>query len=157
MKEYKRMKQARFYNSKDNAPRPNKPSHIGAVAIIRQNNCVLLEKRRDSDRWAFIGGGLKIDETLEDCVKREIREETGLSVKKLNFLNIFSNPYRIAEYPDGNIIRIVTVLYEALVEGKEIKCSEESKELNFFSKDELKSIHIAETHKDIHEYYLEHF
>ena len=65
---------------------------MGAVGIIRKNEKVLLERRTDSERWAFIGGGLKMEESLEECVQREIREETGLVVEDLKLLDVFSYP-----------------------------------------------------------------
>ena len=146
---------AKFYNSK-NAPKPNKPVHLGAVGIIEKDNKILLEKRVDSERWAFIGGGLKMQESLEECVCREVLEETGLHVKKLRLLKVFSNPYRIAAYPDGNILRIVTALYRVeVMEYNCLRCSEESKEIKFFSKDEIENLKIAETHLDIWEYLKE--
>ena len=54
---------AKFYNSK-NVPKPNKPIHFGAVGIIRKDDKILLERRKNSDRWVFIGGGLKMEEFL---------------------------------------------------------------------------------------------
>jgi 8-oxo-dGTP pyrophosphatase MutT (NUDIX family) len=149
------MPTAKFYNSKEGAPIPNKPNHIGAVGLIIQQNKVLLERRRDSMKWSFIGGGLLINESLEECVIRETLEETSLIVKSLQFLKIFSNPYRIVEYPDGNILRIITVLYKVIVEISPLVCSEESIELKFFSKEELVNLDIAETHRDILNFYLE--
>ena len=53
-------------------------------AII-QDDCVLLIRFRDplSDRtfWLIPGGGLEPDETEEECVRREMREETNLQVR----------------------------------------------------------------------------
>lgn len=49
------MGQATFYYKNSNAPKPN---HIGATILINYDGKVLLESRKDSERWAFIGGGL---------------------------------------------------------------------------------------------------
>lgn len=151
------MQEAKFYYINYHAPKPNKPIHIGTCAIIQSEGKVLLEKRTDSNRWALIGGGLKIDESLEQCIIREIDEETGLKINEnsLRFLNIYSDPSRIAEYMDGNILRIITAVYLIDLNIKqELKCSEESQELNFFSYVELKKFNIAETHKHIIDDYL---
>ena len=147
------MKKARFYNSA-NAPKPNKPNHMGVVAIIERDGKILLEHRTDSDRWAFIGGGLKIDESIEECLRREVLEETGREIVTYKLFDIFSDPYRIAEYPDGNILRIISVVYCVELERKELICSEESRELKFFSLKELSKLKVAETHLDIMEKYL---
>ena len=148
----RRIMETKFYHS-ENAPKPNKPIHIGAVGIIRNENKILLERRTDSERWAFIGGGMKMQESLEQCVQREILEETGLETQCIQLLNVFSYPYRIAEYPDGNIVRIVTALYRVEVKDfHSLICSEESKELRFFDKNEIEKLSLAETHLDIWEY-----
>ena len=146
------MGEAKFYFKNSNAPKPNKPISVGTCAIIRYNEKVLLEKRTDSNRWALIGGGLNIDESLEQCITREIKEETGLVIQEesLCFLKVYSDPSRIAEYPDGNILRIMTAVYQIELNMKhELICSEESQELKYFSLEELKKLNIAETHNHI--------
>ncbi|WJH34823.1 hypothetical protein N6H14_01135 [Paenibacillus sp. CC-CFT747] len=49
--------EAQFYYRNPAAPAPNKPPSIGVTALIRDGSgSLLLEKRADSERWAFIGG-----------------------------------------------------------------------------------------------------
>lgn len=142
---------AKFYYKSKCAPKPNKPNHIGITAIIMNGKKeILFEKRSDSDRWALIGGGLKINETLEDCCKREILEETGLKVSDLKQHKIYDDPSRIVEYPDGNILRIITVVYTATVENDvELQISEESNDLQFFTMSEIANLDVVETHRHI--------
>lgn len=151
------MGEAKFYYRDSNAPKPNRPIHVGACAIIKYNGKILLEKRTDCNRWALIGGGLEISESLEHCIIREVAEETGIKIeeKSLHFLKIYSDPSRIAEYPDGNILRMITAAY--LIELNEkhlLVCSEESHELKYFNPKELKELNIAETHRHIIDDYL---
>lgn len=44
--------------------------------------------------WAFPGGYLDWDETIEECAVREFEEESGFKVKKVKFLGVYSNPNR---------------------------------------------------------------
>ena len=151
------MSKAKFYYKDINAPKPNKPNHIGTSAIIKYNNKILLEKRVDSDRWALIGGGLNLIESLEEGIVREIKEETGLKIneKYLKFWKIYSDPSRIAEYPDGNILRVITVVYILELNNEhELICSEESERLKYFNLNELRNINVAETHRHIIEEYI---
>ncbi|MBS7637689.1 8-oxo-dGTP diphosphatase [Candidatus Bathyarchaeota archaeon] len=37
------------------------------------------------DKWNGVGGKLEVDETPEECVRREVYEETGLRVSSLRF------------------------------------------------------------------------
>lgn len=149
---------AQFYYKNENAPKPNKPNHIGTSVIIESDNKILLEHRTDSDTWAVIGGGLKIDESLMECAIREVFEETGirLSEQDIELYRIYDDPSRIASYPDGNVLRVITVVYKVrLNQCPKVICSEESRELRFFTKEELKELEIAKTHIPIIDDYLE--
>lgn len=151
------MKRAQFFYRNENAPKPNRPNHIGAAILIEQNHKLLLEHRADSERWAIIGGGLKVDESLMECVIRETFEETSIKLAqdRVELYKIYDDPSIITSYPDGNIVRSIMVVYKArLAEEPKLICSAESKELRFFTKDELKSVKIAETHIPILRDYL---
>ena len=151
------MKKAKFYYKNGCAPKPNKANHIGVSVIIKYDNKILLEHRVDSNRWSIIGGGLNVDEDLVSCAIREVFEETGQKLDKneLQFYNIYDDPSRIAHYPDGNVLRVITVVYHIeLLSSPIVETSLESRELKFFSKDEIMHIKIAETHIPIiQEYY----
>lgn len=55
---------------------------IGSHAIIlNEKNQILMQLRTDFNRWGIIGGALEYNETLEDALKREVYEETGLNIK----------------------------------------------------------------------------
>ncbi len=110
------------------------------------------DKTCDSNRWAIIGGGLKIEERLATCAIRETFEETRLNISEddLVLFKIYDDPSRIASYPDGNVLRVITVVYETELEYlPELVCSSESREIKFFSKEEINNIDLAETHLHI--------
>jgi len=142
-----------FYNcDPKDAPKTTMPAHLGANAIMTWNGKLLLEKRRDSDVWGLIGGGCKKTETGREAIARESYEELGIRIPKDAFekLAVYDNPGRIAAFKDGSIWRMVVVVYGyAFWEEPVLKISEESKDLRFFSKEELHGIEIAITHADI--------
>lgn len=147
----------KFYYNDNAAPLPNKPNHIGTSVLILHDGRLLLERRQDSDTWAVIGGGLLINEKLVQGAIRETYEETGivLTERDMKYCKIYDDPTRIASYPDGNVVRIITVVYLARLETfPELHCSEESKELRFFTKEEIKELNIARTHIPIINDYL---
>lgn len=61
------------------SPRPERTDlRIGAKALVRSGGRVLLVKERRTDGscfWSLPGGGIKADESLPECLRREIREE----------------------------------------------------------------------------------
>ena len=48
------------------------------------------ENDENRDKWIGIGGKLEYGESPFDCARREILEETGLTVKKLNYKGIIT-------------------------------------------------------------------
>ena len=53
----------------------------GSRAIIIQNGRILLTHELNSGWWLLPGGGMEEGETPEECVIREVLEETGLIVR----------------------------------------------------------------------------
>lgn len=142
-----------FYNGDPkNAPRTTMPAHLGANAMITCNGKLLLEKRRDSDLWGLVGGGVKKTESSLEGIVREVYEELGLRIPKEKFtkLDVYGEPGRVAAFRDGSIWRMVIVVYGLNFETEPVmRISSESKELRFFSKEEIGNIEIAITHADI--------
>lgn len=151
------MAQARFYYKDKNAPQP-KGNRIGTCILLEYGGKLLLEHRVDCDRWAVIGGALKAEERLVEGAVREVFEETGIRLREeeVTLYGIYDDPSRIASYPDGNVWRIITVVYRVrLTELPKLLCSEESRELRFFTKEELRKVKVAATHIPIIRAYME--
>ena len=141
-----------FYRGHPNPPKTTMPARLGANAIITCKGKLLLEKRRDSDIWGLVGGGVKKYETEVQAMAREVYEELGIRIPQSKFqkLKVYGEPGRIAAYRDGSVWRMVIVVFGLeLEEEPQMKISEESKDLRFFSKDELKDIEVVITHSDI--------
>jgi ADP-ribose pyrophosphatase YjhB (NUDIX family) len=144
------METAQFFYQNPNAPSPNKPNNIGIAALILSGNSILMEYRKDCNRWSLIGGSMEMNESLIDCLRREVREETALDISSFELFGLFSDPSRIIKYPDGNIIRSITVAYMVKVEDMEkLKVSEESHRLEFVDKHNICKLDVVETHEHI--------
>ena len=61
--------------------------------------------------WAFPGGVMNMDETTEQCAVRELEEETGLRLSKIQQIGAYS---KVDRDPRG---RTVTVAYLAIVDA----------------------------------------
>ena len=146
---------AEFFYRDPDAPRPNRPIGVGVLAIIERDGALLLECRSDCGRWGLVGGGIEADEPLEGALRREVREETGLEVVGQELYAVFPGPSRIVRYPDGNVVRLVTFVYEVEVEDfGTLRRSEESEELRFFRPEELAGLDVIETSRPILETYM---
>ena len=141
-----------FYRNDPNAPKTTMPTHLGANAIITWNDKLLLEKRRDSDTWGLVGGGVKKSENGLQAIAREIYEELGLRIPADRFekLAVYGEPGRIAAYRDGSVWQMVIIVFGLrLQEEPRLRISAESRELRFFTREELMNIDIVVTHSDI--------
>ncbi|MBI2578558.1 MAG: NUDIX domain-containing protein [Candidatus Aenigmarchaeota archaeon] len=64
---------------------------VGVGCQIIQGNKILLGRRKGSHgegEWSGFGGHVEFGETLEECAKREVKEEVGLEVGNLRLLCI---------------------------------------------------------------------
>lgn len=75
----------------DNRRYPNRPI-LGIGALILNRNRILLVKRGKEPLkgwWSLPGGVLEVGERLEEGLKREVLEETGLEVRPLTIVEVF--------------------------------------------------------------------
>ena len=85
-------------------------------------------------KWAFPGGFMNIDETVEECAKRELEEETGLKNVSVEQFYTFSDVNRDPRE------RVITVAHYALVKLSEVKGGDDAASARWFSMDEVPSL-----------------
>ncbi|MDF8263274.1 NUDIX domain-containing protein [Luteipulveratus flavus] len=138
---------ATFHVDDPTAPAPNVPRALGAPIVLLDHtgDRVLLEHRADSDVWGLFGGGVDDDESVTTALHREVREETGLTLAEHHLLGIFSNPTRIAAYPDGNVRQVVAVTFIGRLAPGELRLSEESRAAHWFGWEDIPWAKIAAT------------
>jgi 8-oxo-dGTP diphosphatase len=108
---------------------------------------VLLIKRKYppfKDGWAIPGGFILEEESLEEAVKRELLEETGIKVNYLEQLYTFGAPKRDPRQ------RIISIAYFALVKSslfQQLKASTDAAEAQWFNINKLPA--LAFDHKEI--------
>jgi ADP-ribose pyrophosphatase YjhB (NUDIX family) len=146
---------ARFYYGDPHAPAPNRPIGVGALALVERDGTLLMDRRSDCGRWGLPGGLVERGEAIPDALRREVREETGLTVVEAELFAVFQDPSRIVSYPDGNTYRIITFAFRAGVEDyAPLRRSEESLELRFVPRGELADLDVIETTRPIVDRYL---
>ena len=107
------------------------------VFTVENDDLKVLFIQRDQEpfkgQWAFPGGFVDIDERLSDAAKRELKEETGVSVNFLEQFYTFGRPDRDPRE------RIITVAYYALVPSDELAlvAGDDARDAQLFSTNEL--------------------
>ena len=69
---------------------------VGVGVILVKEGTVLLLKRKNAHgegSWGFPGGHLELNEDFEDCVTREVEEETGMSVTNIRFAGLTNDVF----------------------------------------------------------------
>lgn len=60
--------------------------------LIENNSLLLLEQKTESNRaWSLPGGKVEVKETLEQALKREMKEETGLDISVGDLVYVCDN------------------------------------------------------------------
>lgn len=76
--------------------------------------------------WVIPGGHVDYGETVERAIKREMKEELGVSVKIKKLFGVYSDPKRDPRYHTASVVYL-------LEKGKgRIRLSEEASEFNYF-------------------------
>lgn len=92
---------------------------------------------------------MELGESTEDTARREVYEETGLIIGKLNMIDVFSGPSNFLKVPNGDECYFVTVAYYTQDVIGEIRIDEnESLELIYVPIDDL-PYNIVKSHKSI--------
>ncbi len=109
---------------------------VAAMGILyNEEKGLLLEKRTDTGEWCVPGGAIELGESLEDALRREVKEETNLDINNPKLFDIKANVHMV--YPNKDEVYYTDVVYVINEFFGELKPDAESKELVFFSIDNL--------------------
>ncbi len=102
------------------------------TVIIYQGKLVFIKRKNPpfQDHFALPGGFVEVGETVEAAAVREAKEETGLDVRLLKLLGVYSDPSRD---PRGHT---VSVCFLALGSGN-LKAGSDAKDTGLFGIDEI--------------------
>ena len=112
---------------------------VGATTLVfNDQNELLLNLRTDTNTWGIPGGSMELYESIEETAIRELKEETGICAEALELVTVLSGKDFYFEYPNGDKMCTVIILFKVLNYTGTIKVSDnESKTLQFFSLDNL--------------------
>jgi len=121
------------------APDPKRIRRATTAAVIfDEAGRLLLMQRSDNGRWALPGGTMETGERADECVVREVKEETGYDVEIVRLVGVYSDPeHTTITYPGGDTVAYVCILFECRVVGGEAALSDESSAVEWHSPDTL--------------------
>lgn len=106
---------------------------VSVDALVVHKDKILLIKRGvepHKGKWGTPGGYVGWDESAEEAVLRELKEETGLTAKSVQFLAVRSNPNR---HPN----QVITFAYRVEVESEKIMSGDDAVDIGWFPLSDL--------------------
>jgi 8-oxo-dGTP diphosphatase len=79
-----------------------------AAAIFNDKGEVLLQKRKDVNKWCIISGHVEFGETIEAAILREIEEETNTKANIVRFIGVYSSPNSQTYNYKDRIVQYIT-------------------------------------------------
>lgn len=128
----------------DNRRYPARPI-AGVGALIIDNDRILLVERGHEPMkgyWSLPGGAVETGERLEEALRREVREETGLEVDVLHLMEVLERitigADDLAEY------HYILIDYICLPTGGVLQASDDASRAQWFTEDEIGVLKITE-------------
>jgi mutator protein MutT len=123
---------------------PERPI-VGVGAIVVDGDRVLLVKRAHEPlkgEWSLPGGAVDVGETLEQAIRREVREETCLDVEVGPIVDVLD---RIRYDPDGRVkFHFVLVDFLCRPAGGTLHCGSDAEDAAWAERAELGRYGVAE-------------
>jgi ADP-ribose pyrophosphatase YjhB (NUDIX family) len=115
---------------------------VGAL-IIDNDRILLVERGREPLKgyWSLPGGAVETGERLEDALRREVREETGLEVEVVRMIEIFE---RIMADDEGAVkYHYILIDYICRPIGGNLQASDDASRAEWFTEDEVGALQIT--------------
>lgn len=120
-------------------------ARIIVSAIIRKEDHFLFGKKAENigpypNTWHLIGGGVNLEEeTLEEAIRREVKEEAGIEIDDLKMLS-FDEGNEPNKH--GEMTHYVFLVYDTNYKSGKIKAGDDIKELKWFKAEEIGDISL---------------
>jgi len=128
----------------------------GCIAFIQdpQGKILMQQRKYPYGKWGLPGGLMELGESTEETTRREIFEETGLTLGKLTLFGVYSGKNYLCIAQNGDEFYVVTTVYTTSeYSGKAIVNDDESLAFEWVDTHNLPE-NIAGTHREIIDDYL---
>jgi ADP-ribose pyrophosphatase YjhB (NUDIX family) len=98
-----------------------------AAVVTNDHGQILVIQRRDTGAWQLPGGVLELDERIEDGLRREVAEETGVQVQPGRLTGVYKNTY----------LGVVALVFHARPTGGALTPSPEAAQVAWWTPDQV--------------------
>lgn len=121
-------------------------TRVIVCAIVKKDGRFLLGKKSEnvgpySNTWHLLGGGVDLEnETLEEAMRRELKEEAGIEVGELKRVSFDED-----REPDkkGELTHYIFQVFETEYKSGELRANDDIHELRWVEKEELKNLPLT--------------
>ena len=123
---------------------------VAVGAVVTRNGRVLLVKRKHAPGqglWAIPGGSVELGETLQDAAEREIKEETGLTIRARSPVHTFD----VIERDDAGRIQFHYVIVDLMAdyERGELNPDDDACDARWVLPEELAVLQVSQSTRDL--------
>jgi len=138
------MKSKKITEHDEHKQHKSRPATVDVV-VMKEDKILLIKRESEpyKDSWALPGGFVKIDEDTLSAAKREVKEETGVSVEILGIIGVYSDPKR----DERHTISVAYIGFPLNPDSELKPQKNETKEVKWFEIDKLPE--LAFDHKQI--------
>lgn len=112
------------------------------AVVFDDEERLLLIRRNDNHRWAMPAGAMELGESIYECLRREVWEESGLQVQAATLFAIWSHPQQtsiVTHYGDPYQLVVFAFRVDAW-QGELVTQTEETIDAGFFPLEALPEI-----------------
>lgn len=127
---------------KKNYPKPV----VGAVIFNPEGKILICRARKWNNKYVIPGGHIEVGEKIEDALRREIREETGLSIYDIKLISLKEN-IPSPEYHKNQ--HFIFIDFVCKTDSSEVILNKEAQEFKWISLEEIDNYDLCSFTKEL--------
>lgn len=116
---------------------------VKGLCVIDGKILLVHESKLSSGKWDLPGGGLNFGEDVKAGLKREVKEETKLNIKKISDSPIYIWTHKFKHKRGLDWYYVFVLAYRIELENLNFSPTKECEGMGFFSKEELKNLKLS--------------
>jgi ADP-ribose pyrophosphatase YjhB (NUDIX family) len=116
---------------------------IDVRAAVFRDERILLVREIGDGRWTLPGGWADVNQSAQECVEREVKEESGFDARAIKLAGIYD--YRRQGNASSHPYSIYKLFFICELLGGEASASLETSAAEFFARDQLPELSLGRT------------